>query len=361
MRKIFISVVISFLTILSAFAQENRVYGPTKANEGLWSIASGMNQSSDISVSQIMLALLHKNPQAFFMQNINALEPGSIIICPSLAEINAISKNKAYLEVEKQNKAWQYIANKDSGSAITHKSSKTRKSKHYANKQHEDAQKIITASKSKAPTEQKSNPLLTKTPALDMVNVNAEIVKINSQIKSIMASMSKLIEKKSDPALTKTPTIDQATTNTEATKLNDQISIMQTQLDQINTRVNFVEKSTNKLLTFDITNIFKPLSKYTQADAVVASCVISSSALLLFIIISLLIQLLKKTPVFNFPKEEYGIATNKEEENIAKLNLARAYIDMGKNNEARVVINEVIAHGDPVERAEAQGLLAKIT
>jgi len=371
MSKIFIGIVISFLAVLSAFAQENYTYGPTKANEGLWSIASGMNQSNDVSISQIMLAILHKNTQAFSTQNVNALEPGNIITYPSLAEINAIPKNKAHIEVEKQNKAWRRIIGKDSESVIKHKTGKIHKSKHYTNnKQHKNTQKTTAVSMSNMPAKQKSAPLLIQASTIDQViastSTNTEITKSNDRVKSIAISTPelKLVEQKLALASTNAPAID---INTETAELNDQIknvveknNIMQAQLDQINTRVNFVEKSTNKLLRFDITSIFKPLSKYTQADAVVASCVISSSALLLFIVISLLVQLFKKKPALNFPREEYSIITNKEEENVAKLNLARAYIDMGKNDEARIIIDEVIAHGDPVEKAEAQGLLAKI-
>jgi FimV-like protein len=135
---------------------------------------------------------------------------------------------------------------------------------------------------------------------------------------------------------------------------------MQMQLNQINTRVSFVEKSTNKLLRFDIADIFKPLSRYTQADAVVASCVMSSSALLLFVAISLLIQLTKKKSLPSLPREKYDIVINKEDEIAAKLNLARAYIDMGKNDESRTIIDEVIAHGDFTQKTEAEELLAKI-
>ncbi|MCL5260853.1 MAG: hypothetical protein M1561_04135 [Gammaproteobacteria bacterium] len=44
----------------------------------------------------------------------------------------------------------------------------------------------------------------------------------------------------------------------------------------------------------------------------------------------------------------------------AKLNLAHAYIDMGKNDDARALLQEVIIHGDDAQIAEAQALQEKI-
>jgi len=44
----------------------------------------------------------------------------------------------------------------------------------------------------------------------------------------------------------------------------------------------------------------------------------------------------------------------------AKLNLAHAYIDMGKNDDARALLQEVIIHGDDAQIAEAKALEGKI-
>lgn len=322
MRKIFVCIIVNFLLISSIFAEANNTYGPTKASESLWSIAANMNYSSDISIPQIVLAILHKNSNAFSVQNINALEPGNIITYPDLAEINATPKNKARAEVERQNQVWRNITNKNSNFITKNKITKICKIKHYIRKQHKNTSKIITTIKQELPV--KSKPIYS--PIIDTAAINTEITKLNKQIKAVI----------------------------------EENNMMQTQLDQINTRVSFVEKSTNKLLRFDIVDIFKPLNKYTQADAVVASCVISSSALLLFIAISLLVQLVKKNPLPGFSREECDIVINKEDEIVAKLNLARAYVDMGKNDESCTILDEVITHGDPTQKAEAEELLAKI-
>ena len=40
-----------------------------------------------------------------------------------------------------------------------------------------------------------------------------------------------------------------------------------------------------------------------------------------------------------------------------KLDLARAYVDMGDSDGARAILEEVVAEGDPVQQTEAQGII----
>ncbi len=55
---------------------------------------------------------------------------------------------------------------------------------------------------------------------------------------------------------------------------------------------------------------------------------------------------------FNPMEGQEGIA--------AKLNLARAYVDMGKDEDARMALYDVLSHGSDAEQAEAKELLGKI-
>lgn len=57
--------------------QPSRFYGPTNKNETLWSIASQLRPSRNVSVQQTLLAIYRINPQAFDNQNIHELIPGS--------------------------------------------------------------------------------------------------------------------------------------------------------------------------------------------------------------------------------------------------------------------------------------------
>jgi pilus assembly protein FimV len=83
------------------------VYGPVNANDTLWRIAEKMRPSSDITVQQMMLALLKANPYAFFDNNINRLKRGYVLRIDDPAILNALSRDEAAHEVARQTRAWQ--------------------------------------------------------------------------------------------------------------------------------------------------------------------------------------------------------------------------------------------------------------
>jgi pilus assembly protein FimV len=83
------------------------VYGPVKADETLWAIALKLRPSSDISVQQMMLALLKANPYAFFDNNINRLKKGFVLRIDDPAIITAMNKAEAAREVSRQTREWQ--------------------------------------------------------------------------------------------------------------------------------------------------------------------------------------------------------------------------------------------------------------
>lgn len=76
-------------------AEPSRFYGPTNANETLWSIASQLRPSDQFTVQQMLLAIFQINPQAFDGQNIHKLIPGSTIRVPSAAQISRVSTASA--------------------------------------------------------------------------------------------------------------------------------------------------------------------------------------------------------------------------------------------------------------------------
>lgn len=82
-------------------------YGPTAAQETLWSIASRLRPTTDISTQQMMLALFKANPGAFSADNINALKKGSYLKIPTLGQIRRYNRTQAIREAKRQNVAWQ--------------------------------------------------------------------------------------------------------------------------------------------------------------------------------------------------------------------------------------------------------------
>lgn len=80
-------------------------YGPTVSNDTLWSIAKAV-RPNDISIQQMMLALLRANPEAFIDNNVNGLRRGHVLRMPDEAEINRLNRDEAMDEVKSQYALW---------------------------------------------------------------------------------------------------------------------------------------------------------------------------------------------------------------------------------------------------------------
>ncbi len=86
--------------------QSDSEYGPIQPYDTLWTIAENVNQHSDVSIEQMMMALYEKNPNAFFKQNVNALKANQILSVPSKDEISRLSKQQAVNKFRVHNAAW---------------------------------------------------------------------------------------------------------------------------------------------------------------------------------------------------------------------------------------------------------------
>ncbi len=93
--------------VSSSAIDAGRSYGPVKRNETLWSIASQLRPSSEVSMEQMMLALVRLNPEAFSKGNVNRLKKGYVLRVPEADEIKSVAKAEAVREVRRQNAAWR--------------------------------------------------------------------------------------------------------------------------------------------------------------------------------------------------------------------------------------------------------------
>jgi pilus assembly protein FimV len=73
----------------------------------LWNVASDLRPSQDVSIEQMMLALLRANPEAFTDDNINNLRSGYVLRVPDQTEVNRLTRAEATREVARQNALWQ--------------------------------------------------------------------------------------------------------------------------------------------------------------------------------------------------------------------------------------------------------------
>jgi pilus assembly protein FimV len=89
----------------TGFASDS--YGPVAAGETLWSIASRTRPDSDVSVNQMMVALLRANPDAFIGNNINRLRSGAVLRIPGREDAVATAAAEAAAQVREQTQVWR--------------------------------------------------------------------------------------------------------------------------------------------------------------------------------------------------------------------------------------------------------------
>ena len=82
-------------------------YGPVRRNDTLWKIAKQLRPGNDISIDQMMHALLRENPHAFMNNNINQLKAGATLSIPDRNTIMSLAANEARAETSRQAQEWQ--------------------------------------------------------------------------------------------------------------------------------------------------------------------------------------------------------------------------------------------------------------
>ena len=76
-------------------------------NDTAWKIAEKLRQGKSVSVEQMMMALLRRNPEAFIRDNINLVKRGYILRIPEQQDLQAISHQTALLQVKEQYALWR--------------------------------------------------------------------------------------------------------------------------------------------------------------------------------------------------------------------------------------------------------------
>jgi len=85
-------------------------YGPTQQGDTLWSIAERVRPDDSVSISQMMLALLNANPEAFSDKNVNALRKGHVLRIPEKETLLGTTAAEALMEVKTQHTRWDQAA-----------------------------------------------------------------------------------------------------------------------------------------------------------------------------------------------------------------------------------------------------------
>jgi len=89
-----------------AAASGNLSYGPVASGDTLWSIARANLPAGDVTMNQMMLAIVELNPNAFRDRNINQLLRGAELQLPDAEQVRALDAAAAAAQVVAQNRAF---------------------------------------------------------------------------------------------------------------------------------------------------------------------------------------------------------------------------------------------------------------
>ncbi len=82
------------------------VYGPVTSRDTMWQLGNKFRVKNDVSVYQVMVAILKKNPQAFDHDNLNGLRNGTYLKIPSHAEVRDIEPAFAKQRADADDELW---------------------------------------------------------------------------------------------------------------------------------------------------------------------------------------------------------------------------------------------------------------
>lgn len=82
-------------------------YGPVIRTDTLWDVALKTRPDNNITVHQMMMALLKANPGAFQHDNVNGLKAGYTLSIPSKSDIYKLTKQQAINAFTEQNDLWK--------------------------------------------------------------------------------------------------------------------------------------------------------------------------------------------------------------------------------------------------------------
>ncbi|WP_407351878.1 FimV/HubP family polar landmark protein [Luteimonas sp. R10] len=85
-------------------------YGPVQAGDTLSQIVQRIAPNDDVSLNQMMLALLRANPEAFIGGNVNLVRQGAVLRIPPRDELTRVSAAEATAEVRAQVARWREMS-----------------------------------------------------------------------------------------------------------------------------------------------------------------------------------------------------------------------------------------------------------
>lgn len=379
--------------VASIQLQAASYYGPTAKNDHLYRIALANKPSKQVTVGQTMVTIFQHNPEAFANHNMNNLLVGSLLVMPTareVAEVDAklasaiIANHNAHKSptpiapvVKIDNNHDPYISQSDSIVAAM------------------DAVPLPRTELGKEVTmlTQDNNSVQVSENDLQDFIVNKIESAINERVRvigeqhqtvpSIATQNTTQIEQTINPAEihgSSVPAIGiDAPTEIEDSahliQLRAHLNELQVQLTSIihilednaeiftvkDTLENKFSDTGGYVVSHYLSKLYNLSPTEVKNPYVEIGLALSIALLLLGLVIESRATIPvharnQEDPLYDLEEDEYNYMAS-EEGIPAKLNLARAYCDMGLPDKARKVLTEITARGDAQQREQARNLL----
>jgi FimV-like protein len=366
-----------FLAISTTSYSAPPYYGPTFQNEHLYRIALRVRPHTGLTIQQVMVAILQANPGAFVNNNINGLKSGHLLRIPPLRAIEKIHPLYAVKAVNYQNFHWNKVdypshkmarSGKYSHSQISHQARNVKNGHFHDHKQatlaksqkeagqtklvelakqeNHSEQTIPTQSSSKvksSSTATISAPATVAAAATTAATTSQPIV-LNQQTTELNNKLTGFIQETKQ---------QQAQTNQQIASLEQQNQVLQTRVNQVSQQLKAVTYRAMQLTPKH--SILRRGQGSLILENLRKNAVGLSSGIIALILLTYLLARtfrIKPKKMMNLEGSEMSVPS--------KLDLARAYMDMGDHSSARSVLQEVITTGNAEQRKGATDLLGKI-
>lgn len=342
-------------------------YGPITKQDHIYALAKKFHFDTHVTMQQIMIAILHQNPQAFANNNVNEMIPGSMLTIPTLAQIELIPADLAKALVLEQDHQWQKVQ--------VAQLEKVKQAKFLA----VQIAKQKIAERTAEEKDAKEKIAAEKKAAAEKAAVNNKILQpIPPQYSVQAANLSAQYNKEIENLQQKLTTNEENFNKYEATMQQRLVSVEHENLAKPQVALpqeNKIIPVVKKLDTQPTTETKKHTVSYLLPNNKISWWILWAAA---FLIVLIWMPSKKKSatterqePIVslkNAAKEEKTAIENEDEYDFmnsqeampAKLDLARAYIDMEDFASAKMLLEEILNKGNETECKEAKKILRSI-
>jgi FimV-like protein len=381
--------------LVSVQLQAASYYGPTATSDRLYRIALSSKPSEQVSVGQTMVAIFQHNPEAFVNHNMNSLLAGSLLVIPTASEVAEIDARTASHIIADHNAHKNMPASTPVVAVVETSSSNVSQSDSIVAAMDAIPLPSPEVQSTVSMVTQENNSVQLSENDLYGFIVNKIDAAINERVRTIGEQHPQTVpgivsqntaeaEQSINPAEihgSSVPAIGidnntvESANGVHLAQLRGHLNELQVQLTSIihiledNAEI-FAVKDTleNKFAdtgSYAVSHYLSKLYNLSPTDVknpyVELGLALSIALLLLGLVIESRASYaacarVQEETLYDIEEDEYNYMGS-EEGIPAKLNLARAYCDMGLPDKARKVLTEITARGDAQQREQAREML----